>query len=391
MAPKRKAPSAVTVVAVPAADGDYGRMVANEQAKGDTVQTIARDQTDPVWTWAGQEQEYRVLGLVLMPEEFPELLYADSFASDKTCCKSLLQSQSFNFVTPSPPETAWMKPDESIVISKRGNGAPWLRMLVNMKNPTQAKVGYRLKNSRNRSITLSPSASDYLKLQAGGRYFNYNLADCDPDSGGTQLAKNWNTATMVCGRSSQTNSDARWVLLNAVRAAPSGKVSNFTITYEPTTALAKDCVVRVIAWNGDEPLIVGGGTFAAGAAPVAAITINITGDNGVPDFYTFDYAVTDAGEDTNFDGLGGFMIEGASFCEGLAQVPTDSAFQNIFQLGKMTTIAASTRVTNMAPPLAIQGEAVFAHTRDKSLWWLWYLNGANGTGSVLDVASSYKV
>jgi len=58
------------------------------------------------------------------------------------------------------------------------------------------------------------------------------------------------------------------------------------------------------------------------------------------------------------------------------------------QLGRQTIIAASCRITCMAPPLAIQGESCVAQTRDPYVWYNWYTSAKNG--SVLDLMSSYR-
>lgn len=66
--------------------GQYSAMVA--KGKGAAAQEVARNTGDSnLLTWMQQEQEYRAIGLVLMPEEFPTLLYADSYTSEKMAKK----------------------------------------------------------------------------------------------------------------------------------------------------------------------------------------------------------------------------------------------------------------------------------------------------------------
>mgnify|MGYP007011033778 CR=1 FL=1 len=359
--------------------GEYSAIVA----KGPMAEAkMVALNTESNLTAIQAEQEYRVIGLVLMPEEFPTLLYADSYTSEKMAKKGILQSQQANWVT-ADTKTPWLKPDEYFFTSHRGNGSLWRRMHCYKVNDTQEMGKFTLKHSSRRSATSGPT--DFLRLQAGGEgYFDFNLADCEPSAGGSALAKQWNSPTMVCGRSKDTNSDARWVLLNAVAAAPVGQRSKFNITYSES-AMVNDCKIELVRWRSGNPLTIGEFAFTGSTVSVDVI---ITGDDAYPDFYTFKYVST-VSPDNNFaSDTAGFRIEGYWYCSGLTQTPVDSAYQNIMQLGRQAIIAASCRITCMAPPLAIQGESCVAQTRDPWVWYNWYTSAKNG--SVLDLMSSYR-
>lgn len=393
MAPKRRA----TQVAPATPGGEYAARLGTDRGKTEAMDQL--DNTENSLSAVQRMQEYKAIGLVMMPEEFPTLLYADSFASEKMCKKGILQSQQATWATAAEADTRWLRPDEYVSLldvyitnvfpryfftSHRGNGSIWRRMHCYQVNPNKDAVRFRLKHSKNRTDPSGPA--DFLKLQAGGQYFDFNIADCDPNSGGSALAKAWNSSTMVCGRSKDSNSDARWVLINAVEAAEAGKETSVTIT--PAIAIVADCTITAIAWNGGEPKNVGIFAFAVG--DTAEKTLQLEGPIGKPDFYTFKYEGADTDTANNFDGLGGFQIDVESFCSGLTQTPVDSAYQNIFQLGRITIIAASCRITCMAGPLVIQGESCVTQTRDPQVWFNWYTAGGNGTGSILDLMASYR-
>lgn len=332
-----------------------------------------------------------------MPEEFETLLYADSFVSEKMCRRGILQSVQATWMVAAAASLRWLKPDEWFGTSHRGNGALWRRAHIYKTNPNGDVLQFRLKHSSNRSLT-SPAATDYLKLQSTGNGFDFNLGDCDPNAGGSALAKDWNSSTMVCGKS-LTNNNTRWFLLNAVPApVDASKRSKITITYNPSLALPGTCTVTLVGWRGGLCEDLQELTIAAAAAPVPPVTFTLIGTTlGRPDFFTITYAYTpntvagEPDEDTNFEAPGaGFAIDAFSYCAGLTQTPTDSAYPNIMQLGLQTTIAASMRLTNMAPPLQIQGESVVCQTRGRETWMNWYLTGGGGAGSPLDIAASYR-
>jgi hypothetical protein len=333
----------------------------------------------------------------MMPEEFETLLYADSYTSEKMCMRGILQSVQATWMVAAAASLRWLKPDEFFATSHRGNGALWRRAHIYKTNPNGEVLQFRLKHSSTRSVTSG--STDYLKPAEGLSTFDFNLADCDPSAGGSALAKDWNSSTMVCGKSSSTWGNTRWFLLNAVPApADASKRSKIVITYNPSLALPGSCTVSIYAWRGGTPELQDTLEIAAAAAPVPAVTYTlIASAKGRPDFFTVSYAYTpdtvagEPEEDTNFDASGaGFSIDCFSYCAGLTQTPVDSAYPNILQLGLQTTIAASMRLTNMAPPLQIQGESVVCQTRGRDTWMNWYISGGAGAGSPLDLAASYR-
>ena len=120
--------------------GEYSAIVAKgpmEEAK------MVALNTESNLTAIQAEQEYRVIGLVLMPEEFPTLLYADSYTSEKMAKKGILQSQQANWVT-ADEVTPWLKPDEYFFTSHRGNGSLWRRMHCYQVNPNQEEGHFTL-------------------------------------------------------------------------------------------------------------------------------------------------------------------------------------------------------------------------------------------------------
>ena len=323
------------------------------QNQPEVLNSVANNTTQPIWTAEGHASEIKILGLVLMPEEYPTLLYADPFTSEKICKKGIKQRMAAPWGTVNTDATMrWLKPDEFFMTSQRGNGALWNRMRVYKVNPSGAAVGFRLKHSLTRTV----ASSDYLKLMEGTEYLNFNLGDCDPNAGGTALAADWNSNTMVCGRSSETNPDARWFWLNATQNPTGGKETKITVTYTPTRAMSAgagsssgslSCTVKLIGWRAGNPILIEALAFLSGAAPIAPQVITLSADDGVPDYYTIGYNYNGVAADTNFDDTGGFAIDCVSYCAGLTQTPVDSAYQNIFQLGKGTVLAASCRLTDM--------------------------------------------
>jgi hypothetical protein len=139
--------------------------------------------TAPVWTATGAEQEWRAIGLVMMPEEFETLLYADSYTSEKMCKRGILQSCQASWMVAAAVSLRWLPPDQFFATSHRGNSALWRRAHVYKTNPNGDVLQFRLKHSSNRSLTSG--STDYLKLQEGSNGFAYNLADCDPNAGGS--------------------------------------------------------------------------------------------------------------------------------------------------------------------------------------------------------------
>lgn len=164
-------------------------------------------------------------------------------------------------------------------------------------NQLRSDIRYRLKHTTNRNTDPVDTGGDFLKLQDGGPYFAYNIGDCRDTFGGSQGGTDWFTATMVAGRSRETMNDARWVLCNATADPDTGYESEWTVT--PQSAIANDCAIQLLRWNEEEPVEVDTLIFATGAT--AAQTIQLTGANGIPDFYTWRYQCDDA-DDGNFAG-----------------------------------------------------------------------------------------
>lgn len=362
---------------------------AYEKMAADPAGMVARvaeaaGATNPisVSTVEGEEAEMAIVGMVLMPEEFATVLYADPFSTEKMCKKGILQRMQASWTNQPPASARWLKPEEFFIASFRGVGSIWRRMNVYDPNSLRADRRFRLKIAATRSL----GSSDYLKLQDGvGPFFAFNIADCTEGQGGSAYSTQCNTTTMVAGRSKATLPDARWVLCNATSDPDAGFESQWTIT--PQSAVANNCVISLLAWRAGEPIAVDSLVFATGAT--AAQTIQLTGDNGMPDYYSFRYFCDDA-NDGNFAGLKGFKFDWVDFCAGLCQIPVDTAYTNCTQLGKMTTIAASVRFTEIAAPLNVEGNSTVACMREPSTWMQKYWVGGSGTGSVFTVVNNYR-
>jgi len=68
----------------------------------------------------------------------------------------------------------------------------------------------------------------------------------------------------------------------------------------------------------------------------------------------------------------------------------EQAFENVQQLGPIVVVAASTRFTEMAAPLNIEGEAAAAVTRDKGTWMQMYKTGGSSSGSPFTKVNNYR-
>lgn len=361
----------------------YNRMAADPMGMAANVaEASTAPQPISVSSVEGEEAEMAIVGMILMPEEFSTVLYADPFSTEKMCKKGILQRQQASWTNQPPASARWLKPEEFFIASFRGIGSIWRRMLVYDPNSLRADRRFRLKHTTTRAVT----SGDFLKLQdGGGPFFDFNIADCTDGAGGSAYSTQCNTTTMVCGRSKDTMNDARWFLTNATQDPDAGFETTLTIT--PQSAIVNNCIISAIGWRGGEPVEVDTVVFAVGAT--AAQTIQLTGDNGQPDYMTFRYFCDDA-NDGNFAGLKGFRFDYVDFCAGLCQVPVDTAYANITQLGKMTTIAASVRLTEIAAPLNVEGNSTVACTRDPATWYRQYLVGGSGTGSVFTVVNNYR-
>ncbi len=245
-------------------------------------------------------------------------------------------------------------------------------------NYLRSDIRFRLKHTTTRNTDPGDTSGDYLKLQDGGPYFYFNIADCRDTFGGSQGAVDWFTATMVAGRSRETMCDARWVLCNATADPDTGYESEWTVTPNPLAPVANDCIIQLLRWNEEEPVEVDTLVFTAGAT--AAQSITLTGALGIPDYYTWRYQCDDA-DDGNFTGVAGFKFDYVSFCAGLTQYPVEESVENFQQLGPITVVAASARFTEMAAPLNIEGEAAACMTRDAGTWMQIYKTGGSASGS----------
>lgn len=286
-----------------------------------------------------EAQVMSVVGMILYPEEFDTVLYAAPSTQDKMCKRGISQRYPAPWTNQPPASARWLKAEEYFAASFR---QVFRRFMFYNTNQLRSDIRYRLKHTTNRNTDPSDTGGDFLKLQDGGPYFQFNIADCRDTFGGSQGAVDWFTATMVCGRSQATMPDARWVLCNATADPDTGYESEWTIT--PQSAVANDCIIQCLRWNEEEPVEVDTIIFAAG--DTAAQTITLTGANGVPDFYTFRYQCDDA-DDGNFTGLKGFKFDFVSFCAGLTLYPVEQAVENFQQLGPITVVAASARFTEM--------------------------------------------
>lgn len=335
------------------AGGQYDTMTADPETVVATAASYGSAAGPPVTTEEGLAQEFKCMALVMMPEECPSLLYGDSFNSEKMAKRGIIQSQAAGWSGSADPQMRWLKADEFFAISKRGNGALFARFFTYYTNQTQGAVRYRLKHSSTRSITDN-QPSDYVKLMPGSNYFNYNIADCNAEAGGSALATSLNSSTKVCARTQDIETDARWTWVNCTADPLGGKDTVITASYTPDLVLPDSCAIDLVRWDAGNPKIVGQFTFTAGNTGPTD-TVDVAGDL-IPDFYTFVYVPAGTGADTNFDApTAGFRFDFVEFCAGLAQVPVDSAYQNIFQLGKGTIIAGSMRLTNMVREWPLAG------------------------------------
>lgn len=362
--------------------GTYDMMVRDKLAT--TTAVLEQGGATEIWDGEdGKAAELSCLALVLMPEEFDTLLFADQWSTDRICRKGILQKEPAPWTNQPDAELRHLPPEEYFFASFRGNGAWFRRTKRYFTNPNSEELRFRLKWAAERTSvagTQQAGNPDFIHLMDGQNYFRFNIADCRDGAGGSTFATAVNTQTMVCGRSTATLGDHRWVWCNAVPAADAGDQSTWTITYSRTAALGgvfSNCTVVLSRWNAGNPKEMGRVSFVAAAAPNPnpdSGTITLTGagpGGGVPDYYTFTYI----GADDNFATGNGFRFDFVSKCAGLTQTPVENAFQNIFQLGKGTVIAASCRLTDMAAPLNIQGEATVAQVRDPYTWWYIYTSG----------------
>lgn len=362
-------------------EGQYDAIVAN---RAETLTAIQEAAPLDIWDTGGEAAELRVLGLVVMPEEYSTLLYADPFSTDKLCKKGILQKEPAPWTNQPDVKLRYLSPEEYFFASFRGNGAWWKRTMRYFPNPAKQELRFRLKWAATRTTNSpapAPGNPDFLQIMPGQEtFFKFNIADCAEDAGGSTFATECNTRTMVCGRSKDELNDHRWVWCNAVPDAEAADQSQWTVTYSDTTnGVSTPCTIEAFRWNGGDPKSAGKFEFTvAGGGPPAgtvSVSVKLTGATGIPDFYTFKYAVS-AVTDTNFANGNGFRFDFVSKCSGLTLTPVENAYQNVFQLGKGTMIAGSCRFTDMAPPLGIQGECTVACLREPYAWYQMYTSRA---------------
>lgn len=394
---KRKSPNELKRAAMlpqpppgSAGTGTYDMMAATPESQLATVARVAETgRAIEMWDGtSGVDAEMACLGLVLMPEEFDTLLFADQWSTDRICRKGIMQKEPAPWTNQPEEDKRWLAAEEYFFASFRGNGAWFRRTKRYFANPNAEELRFRLKWAAQRTTvpgTQVPGNPDFLQLMENQNYFRFNIADCVEGAGGSSFATQCNTQTMVCGRTQATMGDHRWIWCNAVPAAADGDKSVWTITYSnkkvtdpsPAGGVANNCIIQLWRWNGGNPIKCGEREFKASDHDDVG-TIEITGAGtagGVPDYYTFQY-VSGVTPDGNFANNNGFRFDFLSKCAGLTQTPVDGAYQNIFQLGKGTVIAASCRFTLVAAPLNIQGECTVAQVRDPACWWQMYTSGS---------------
>lgn len=339
----------------------------------------------------GLEYEMRILGMILMPEEFDAMLYSDSFSTEKMCKRSLKQRDACTWVLQPPDALKQLPPTEQFIASNRGNGCGFARYFYVDPNSGQQPITYTLANTKNRG-----NSNYVLQLQPTTNFLDFNIADCSATAltaggmvPGSQKAQSLYTAQMVCGRSTSKMPNARWVLISAVTAPPVGQLSTITVT--PSSALAQNCEFWLFRWNGNQPTFVQAASMAAGSATAAVF--QLTGDIGYTDFYTLQYEGDPLAENFVPSTNRGFTVQVNSFCAQLVQRPVKSFFENILQFGDMTAVAASLRMTDMAAPLNLQGEIVISTLRTNGYWYRVFsacLGGGAGAGSPFSTNASYR-
>jgi hypothetical protein len=192
-----------------------------------------------------EDQVITVVGMVLYPEDFDTVLYTDLMSTEKMAKRGIVQRLPAPWTNQAPADDRWLKAEEYYTVSFR---QVFRRIMSYNPNQLRSAINYRLKHSTTR---LSATA-DYLKVGDDGVYFNYNIADCRDGFGGSVGAKAWFTSQMVCGRSEATMNNARWVWCNASFDPSTGYESAWTIL--PQSAVANDCIIQLIRWNGGEPV-----------------------------------------------------------------------------------------------------------------------------------------
>lgn len=349
-----------------------------------------------VGTPEGLKGEMKILGMVMMPEEFDAVVYSDAWTTEKLCKRSIKQRDSCYWVQQPTGVNATLRqllPTEQFAASNRGIGCIFARYFVGDTNPASDKVQYTMRNVKNRA----GAAPNVLQLQPTTNFLDFNLADCDDtapvgEPPGSPYAKQCFSAQMVCGRSTKTMTNARWFLVNATAAPPAGFETTINVVREGA-AIAAACTFLLFRWNGGQPIFVQEKTFGAGDPDQTELTWTLQGALGVTDFYTVQY-VGDVDE-ANFNPATniGFSLYVWSFCSQLCQKPVRGAYQNLTQMGPMTTVAASMRFTDMAAPLNIQGEMTVATVRTNGTWWRMFqacLGGGPASGSVFTVVVNYR-
>lgn len=192
-----------------------------------------------------EEQVITVVGMVLYPEDFDTVLYTDLMSTDKMARRGISQRYPAPWTNQPPSDDRWLKAEEYFTVSFR---QVFRRLMSYNPNQLRSPIRYRLKHS---TMRLTASA-DYLKLDGDGVYFNYNIADCRDTFGGSVGAKAWFTSQMVCGKSLEQMTNARWVWCNNSFDPSTGYESAWTIL--PESAIANDCVIQLVRWNGGEPV-----------------------------------------------------------------------------------------------------------------------------------------
>lgn len=332
----------------------------------------------------GDDATMRFLALVLMPEEWEPVLWADQWTTRRRNMINMTQRQEATFATqPQAEGMQLMSPDEFFSSSQRGVGSIFARSFTLNTNPNSEPVRFTLVWVTDRPSDEDRATSDGYTLhpmnpQAGGSAMAYNIADCNGDGvepPGSSYATTCNTRTMVCMKTETLLNlpGARWFLFCATRSPASGKESKIFITPRGAN-VTSNCAFFLYRFNTMKPVAVDILAFAAGAPVDVSGNFTLEGDMGVTDFYLITYG----GDVDNFQTAGeldnavGFEITCVSYCGQLCQIPVKDAFENISQLGKMECLAASERITNMSAPMEQQGETIVVTTTEPWTWFSYF-------------------
>lgn len=311
-------------------------------------------------------QEMDILGMITMPEDWDPIRYSDQFSTEKTYLKAITQREQCSW-TQQPAGALQMNnllPTETFVASFRGVGSLWRRFLLHDTNPERQEYTGMLKDSEFRS-------NNYVYPEPNGQ-INFNIVE-------PTTTYQPHGTTLVAGRTlKQKYANASWFWLDGVPDPETGEESDITVTH-PIAAVA-DCSYSVIRWAGGKFLEAGTIDIDIGET-TGSLEINVS------DYYTILY--TQVGLDNNFPAAG-VTITTTSFCSVLRHIQVQEAYKNMTQIGPQCVRAASLRVTEMAAPLNIQGEAAVANTRENGTWWEMYAAGSGGSNSVFRKVVNYR-